>query len=111
VSILAAHPKGGSEAMDNLTFRTRLQELIDEIEKLPPNQKEALKNLAAKTEAKHEELAATAKSVTEALDYLRLQIKYIVFDLEATRRENRYLRKMLESRPSQDIDPGGDPLA
>ncbi len=97
--------------MDNLSFRARLQELIDEIEKLPPIQKETLKDLATKTEAQHEELTATAKNVTEALDYLRLQIKYVVFDLEATRRENRYLRKMLESRPSQDIDPGGDPLA
>jgi len=27
---------------------------------------------------------------------LRLSIKYILFDLEATRRENQYLRKMLE---------------
>ena len=30
------------------------------------------------------------------LDYLRLSIKYLVFDLEATRREYGYLRKMLE---------------
>lgn len=40
----------------------------------------------------------------ELLDALRLQVSYLVFDLEATRRENRYLRQMLESRP----DPRGD---
>lgn len=40
----------------------------------------------------------------ELLDALRLQISYLVFDLEATRRENHYLRQMLESRP----DPRGD---
>jgi len=46
------------------------------------------------------------KSVDEALNSLRLQIKYVVFDLEATRRENRYLRQMLESRPKRPGDPG-----
>jgi len=30
------------------------------------------------------------------LDYLRVCIKYQSFDLEATRRENTYLRKLLE---------------
>jgi hypothetical protein len=32
----------------------------------------------------------------ESLDYLRLSVKYLVFDLEATRRENAYLRKLVE---------------
>jgi hypothetical protein len=27
-------------------------------------------------------------------------VKYLVFDLEATRRENQYLRKMLENKDS-----------
>ncbi len=35
------------------------------------------------------------------IDQLRLQIKYLMFDLEASRRENRYLRQMLEMRPPQ----------
>lgn len=38
-------------------------------------------------------------SAEQALDLLRLQMKYLLFDLEATRRENRYLRQMLRSRP------------
>lgn len=41
-------------------------------------------------------------TLEEALDYLRLQVKYLVFDLEATRRENMYLRRMLESRRKDD---------
>ncbi len=85
--------------MEEAKFRTRLQELIKEIEHLPASQQAALKDLASETEARHKELAATAKNVSEAMDYLRLQIKYMVFDLEATRRENKYLRKMLENRP------------
>lgn len=46
-------------------------------------------------------------SLEEALDYLRLQVKYLMFDLEATRRENGYLRRMLETRRKPDEDDGG----
>jgi hypothetical protein len=37
----------------------------------------------------------------DVVDQLRLQTKYLIFDLEASRRENRYLRQMLEMRPPQ----------
>ena len=50
------------------------------------------------------EPAVEKSSLDEALEVLRLQIKYMVFDLEATRRENRYLRQMLESRPPKERD-------
>ncbi len=33
----------------------------------------------------------------ESLDYLRISIKYLLFDLEATRRENASLKKLLEN--------------
>jgi hypothetical protein len=47
-------------------------------------------------------------SVEEVLDHLRLEVKYLLFDLEATKRENGYLRRMLETRqkPSDDNDNG-----
>ena len=47
----------------------------------------------------------------DELEELRLHLKYLLFDLEATRRENRYLRQMLEARTkrnpekNQDDDP------
>jgi hypothetical protein len=31
-------------------------------------------------------------------------MKYLMFDLEATRRENRYLRQMLDSRARRERD-------
>jgi hypothetical protein len=40
----------------------------------------------------------------EALDNLRMQVRYLAFDLEATRRENRYLRRMIEARRSRKRD-------
>jgi hypothetical protein len=42
------------------------------------------------------------------INHLRLQLKYIMFDLEATHRENKYLRQMLDARrnrpPHRDDD-------
>jgi hypothetical protein len=37
-----------------------------------------------------------APSLADDLSQLRMKMKYVLFDLEATRRENRYLRQMLE---------------
>ena len=39
-------------------------------------------------------------SLQESMDFVRLSIKYMLFDLEATRRENAQLRKMLEDGSS-----------
>ena len=44
----------------------------------------------------------------ESIDYLRLQIKYLLFDLEATRRENHYLRQLLENRHKPGRENGGE---
>ena len=35
-------------------------------------------------------------SIPDCLSQIRLKMKYLVFDLEATRRENHYLRQMLD---------------
>jgi len=42
----------------------------------------------------------------DLFDYIRLRVRYLLFDLEATRRENRYLRQMLERRsnPGEGAD-------
>jgi len=50
-------------------------------------------------------------SVQDTLEILALQIKYLLFDLEATRRENRYLRKMLEARPPGDGNTDDGPAS
>ena len=44
----------------------------------------------------------------DSINQLRLQVKYLLFDLEATRRENRYLRQILENRPRPSQDEGKD---
>ena len=73
-----------------------------EISTLPATERKKLEQLADETRQRHERLRATVSSLQESLDYLRLSIKYLVFDLEATRRENGYLRKMLEETSGND---------
>ena len=77
-------------------FQHKLAELVSEIGTLPPSEREKLELLADDTKTRHKELKETVGSLQESIDFLRLSIKYILFDLEATRRENQYLRKMLE---------------
>ncbi len=82
--------------MSETEFQTKLGELMGEISTLPETERAKLEKLADETRARHERLRQTVSSLQESLDYLRLSIKYLVFDLEATRRENGYLRRMLE---------------
>jgi hypothetical protein len=69
--------------MNEREFHTKLAELMGEISILP---------LAER----HDRHRQTVCGLQESLDYLRLSIKYLVFDLEATRRENGMLKRMLE---------------
>ncbi len=86
--------------MDEKAFQIKLSELMGEISTLPASEREKLQALACETQARHIKLKKTVSDLQESLDYLRLSIKYMVFDLEATRRENGYLRKMLEQKYS-----------
>ena len=83
--------------MDEATFQKRLAELIAEIDTLPVEERDKLRSMAAETKKRHEEIKKTVGGLQDAIDALRLSIKYLMFDLEATRRENDYLRKMLDS--------------
>jgi chromosome segregation ATPase len=82
--------------MDEQAFQKKLAELVAEIGSLPASERSKLELLAKETSQRHKELKETVSSLHESIDFLRLSIKYLLFDLEATRRENAYLRKMLE---------------
>ncbi len=81
--------------MDQQDFEKKLGELISEIDQMPDERREHLHKLVEETRARHHKIRATVKGLQDSLDYLRLSVKYLVFDLEATRRENEYLRKMI----------------
>jgi len=82
--------------MDEETFEKKLRELVAQIDTLPEAERERLRAMADETRARHADIKKSVSAMQENIDFLRLWIKYMIFDLEATRRENQYLRKMLE---------------
>ncbi|MCK4340991.1 MAG: transcriptional regulator [Phycisphaerae bacterium] len=86
--------------MNEAEFQKRLAELVNEIDTLPAGERDRLHRLAAETKNRHEQIKKSVSNLQESIDFLRLGIKYMLFDLEATRRENSYLRKMLEQDPN-----------
>ena len=84
--------------MDKTVFEERLNELLREIGSVPAPQRQKLILLARKTKACHNQLKRSVSGLQESLDYLRVSIKYLLFDLEATRRENNYLRKIVDEK-------------
>jgi len=89
--------KTKGQIMTENEFQTRLATLLGQIDSLPEDQRPKLAKLAAETQGRHERMKKTIVELQESLDHLRLSVKYLVFDLEATRRENKYLRNMLET--------------
>ena len=100
-------PKTREDEMDDQTFQNKFNELINKINELPQAQRANLEQLAQDTKDRRERIQTSVSELQESLDYLRLSVKYLVFDLEATRRENAYLRKLLEQTnadPSEQQD-------
>lgn len=83
--------------MDEAAFEQQISELLVEMQKFPELEKKKLGDVYENAAgAQHEKLKRSVASLQNSLDYLRLSIKYLAFDLEATKRENRVLRRMLE---------------
>ena len=90
--------------MHDTEFQTRMSQLIKDIQTLPDSERARLEQLADETRNRHEQIKTTMSRLQDSLDQLRVSVKYIVFDLEATRRENLTLRKRLMQRPSEDAE-------
>ena len=87
--------------MDEATFQAKLAALIKEIGTLPAEERVKLEALAKETQERQAQFKKSIAALQDSLDWLRLSVKYLVFDLEATRRENQQLRSMLESNPEE----------
>ena len=88
--------------MNEHDFQAKLGELIGQIDQLPTEHRDQLHELAQQARERHQKIRQTVRGLQDSLDYLRLSVKYLVFDLEATRRENQYLREMLEASQGGD---------
>ena len=86
--------------MDETHLEDKLNELVKEFGDAADPQHRKLADLAKQAQVNRKKLEKSINSLQESLDYLRVCIKYQLFDLEATRRENEYLRKLLEEHDS-----------
>jgi len=97
--------------MDEQDFQEKFTELLERISDLPPEQQACMEQLAEATQRRRDRLNHSVNELQESLDFLRLSVKYLVFDLEATRRENTYLRQLLDQatrNQSQSHEEGED---
>lgn len=92
--------------MDEASLESALNELVKQFgESTDPNHQK-LADLAKQAEASRKQLQKSISTLQELLDYLRVCIKYQAFDLEATRRENEYLKRLLEEKGKEDRENG-----
>lgn len=83
--------------MEITKIEEKINELVKEFSGAPrPNTVRIIP--VGKKQTQNKPAKKTANSLQESLNYLRVCIKYQIFDIEATRRENKYLRKMLDSK-------------
>ena len=83
--------------MDEAVLREKVGEILSEVQRLPTGdtaggRTKPVNMIPSPGSAIRREMAA----IEDCLDHVRLAIKYLVFDLEATKRENRLLREMLD---------------
>lgn len=89
----------GVNSMNDADFNEKLFEILKETESFPKPEQDKILNLTRKNREGQDQLQQKLNNLQQSLDYLRLGIKYLIFDLEATRRENTDLRKRLEQNP------------
>lgn len=84
-------------SMSEKQFPDILEELMGKMEGGPDSHIDELSQIT-KRHAKIKELSRVAAELKETLEAVRVTVKYLIFDLEATRRERDELRMLLEDR-------------
>jgi hypothetical protein len=89
--------------MDETSLEDKLNQLVKEFGGPADPQYRKLAILAKQAHENQKQLQKSVDSLQELLDYLRICIKYQLFDLEATRRENKHLRMMLDESGNDNM--------
>jgi hypothetical protein len=91
-------------------FQEQFASLLNRISGLPVRERAMLVGLAEDVCGQEQEVARSLTALEQSIDYMRLCVKYLVFDLEATRRENDCLRRLLTEadQSSERDESGGD---
>ena len=83
--------------MTEKQFETMMAQVMAKLEEGPGSHLDALTAMAQRYAAV-KELGKIVGDISESLQFVRLVMKYMAFDLEATRRERDQLRTMLEDQ-------------
>jgi hypothetical protein len=81
--------------MDETVLREKISELLSEAQRPSAVAQPGAAARRSGDGDRPSSLGREMAALEDGLDHLRLAIKYLVFDLEATKRENRLLRQML----------------
>ncbi|MBL21645.1 MAG: hypothetical protein CMJ37_02200 [Phycisphaerae bacterium] len=87
---------------DEHTFDRRMTALLQQLATFP----EGLESSYPEGEkaARDEKVRAALDNLQSSMDWLRVSVKYLVFDLEATKRDNERLRGLLRGDSDSDTD-------
>jgi len=89
--------------MDELEFQRQLNALLETIRGMPKGpMKESLVTQASQVQDRHDKSKAVIDKMQAALDVLRVHIQYLLFDLEATKRENAQMRQIIDEGGLED---------
>lgn len=75
-----------------------LHKLLKKIGSLPTEEQKRVVALNRQASDVHKGLRENLSKLQSSMDYLRVVVKYLAFDLEATRRENEILKRLLDQR-------------
>ena len=82
--------------MDEAALREKIGEILSEAQGVPAVAEPIAAGPRPGEQPHPSGLRREMAAMEDSLDHLRLSIKYLVFDLEATKRENRLLRELLD---------------
>ena len=86
--------------MNDETFYKKLEEARSRIDALPEEDRARLSALLDETKDRHHQIKSSMQRLRHALDDWRVHNRYLMFDLEATKREAAELRRKLNERDS-----------
>lgn len=90
--------------MNDQMFKARMMEMEKAIGKMPAQQGDDLMRLVKETYQRHDMLKQVIAQRNDDLGTLSLALKYMLFDLEATRRENAEIRDHLTDGNHDSLD-------
>jgi hypothetical protein len=81
--------------VDESALREKVGQLLSEVHQFPEREPSGTVGVEQAQGVRRSDVKREMAAIEDSLDQVRLAVKYLVFDLEATKRENRLLRDLL----------------